>query len=201
MKIIVTRQKVLFCLSANEKHPFPPVTPLLNELFICPLFAFYDHSKSAILNGSLRNIITRCQWQVVISLHLKPKKSFSGSIIPFLHIKGFLLFHPCSGKKERSFLIILTLLTFLFFLLFSVVTHREREQKEGGHSRVATAAKLLRVKGRQTAERAWVCPLQHRCTNRLGGKKGRKREGVKEEMGGKRSGLILGGFKILEGEL
>lgn len=34
-----------------------------------------------------------------------------------------------------------------------------------------------------------------------GGKKGRKREGVKEEMGGKRSGLILGGFKILEGEL
>lgn len=142
------------------------------------IFPFYNHSKSAILNGSLRNTITRCQWQVVISLYLKQKKkSISGSIIPFLHIKGFLLFHPCSGKKERSFQFILTLLTFLFFLLFSVMTHRERERKEGGHSRVATAAKLLRVKGRQTAERAWVCPLQHRCTNRLG----KKREGNERE--------------------
>lgn len=132
MKIIVTRQKVLFCLSANEKHPFPPVTPLLNELFICPLFAFYDHSKSAILNGSLRNIITRCQWQVVISLYLKPKKSFSGSIIPFLHIKGFLLFHPCSGKKRK----ILSNHShspnlFIFPPLFSRDTQREGAKRRG----------------------------------------------------------------------
>ena len=50
----------------------------------------------------------------------------------------------------------------------------------GGHCSSISSRELVRVKEeRQQSVDAWVCPLQHHCTNRHG--KGRKQEEEEEE--------------------